>query len=115
MSDTFRALLEEAVEGFSRILVGTSDQERVYDWVDRCKKALRSTLLAEPYFRVERDGQPLCEHCGKGGMWTVVYGPAGDETQIGTSWEDRDLVGDICDLMNAAFIQGRDLKEKEHE
>jgi len=110
MSD-FRALLQEAVDGFSRILVGTSDQERVYDWVDRCKIALAKGAMPEPYFRVDADGKPECEHCSHGQLWTVIFGPTGAETQIGQSWGDRELVEDICDLMNDAFAHGRDSKE----
>jgi len=40
--DSLKALLEEAVEGFSRVLVGTSDHERVYGWVKRVKIALHN-------------------------------------------------------------------------
>jgi hypothetical protein len=36
----FRTLLEEAVTGFSRVLVATSDQSAVYDWTKRVKAAI---------------------------------------------------------------------------
>jgi hypothetical protein len=45
-ADAYRILLQEAVEGFSRVLVGTSDQERVYGWVRRVKECLRSWRIA---------------------------------------------------------------------
>ena len=34
-------LLREGVAGFSRVLVQTSDQERVYDWLKRARYALK--------------------------------------------------------------------------
>jgi hypothetical protein len=60
------------------------------------------------YYRVEPSdtGGSACEHCGRGGYWTIIYGPDGDETEIGTAWEDRGLADDICDLMNMAFDAG---------
>jgi len=52
--DTLKALLKEAIEGFSRVLVGTSDHERVYGWVKRVKTALAA---------IKRDaGRALPEH-----------------------------------------------------
>lgn len=45
------SLLKEGVEGFSRVLVATSDQERVYEWVARCRAALnldRALKTEEP-------------------------------------------------------------------
>ena len=44
MSD-FRALLQEGMDGFSLVLVNTSDHERVYDWVKRCRAALAEPAL----------------------------------------------------------------------
>jgi len=59
------------------------------------------------YYKVEpADGPKPCEHCGQGGFWTIISGPLGDETAIGSAWADRELVEDICDLMNMAFDAG---------
>lgn len=40
--EAIEALLQEGVDGFSRVLVGTSDHERVYGWVGRCAATLKA-------------------------------------------------------------------------
>jgi uncharacterized coiled-coil protein SlyX len=52
--DDALALLQEAERGFSRVLVGTSDQERVYDWLKRVRGFLSGAMAqrSEPVARV---------------------------------------------------------------
>jgi hypothetical protein len=42
-AELFKAkeLLREAATGFGRVLIATSDQEAVYNWLNRCRKFLR--------------------------------------------------------------------------
>lgn len=39
-AERYRVLLEEAKKEFSRVLVATSDNERVYDWLKRVRQTL---------------------------------------------------------------------------
>jgi hypothetical protein len=58
------------------------------------------------HYRVAGDGGG-CEHCEAGKLWTVVHlDPDGEECGIGTSWMDKELAEDICDLMNMAYEAG---------
>jgi len=66
------------------------------------------------HYRVDiADGQEGCTHCSAGAFYTVVYtdDDAGDVTEIGTSWADRELAEDICDLMNMAYEAGREASD----
>jgi hypothetical protein len=60
----------------------------------------------EPFYRVEVDSSMKgCEQCNHGTYWTIVYDEdsCDDAVAIGTSWADRELAEDICDLMNMAY------------
>lgn len=59
------------------------------------------------HYRVEKENEG-CKHCGHGDYWTIVSGTGDDEIGIGTSWGDRELADDICDLMNDAFAAGQE-------
>jgi len=62
----------------------------------------------EPY-RVElAAGHEGCQHCGHDQYWTVVSGHGDDAVEIGTSWGDKELAEDVCDLMNMAFSAGQE-------
>lgn len=53
-------------------------------------------------------GEDGCTHCGAGKMWAIVYVEHGqtEETELGTTWGDKELAEDICDLMNMAYEAG---------
>jgi hypothetical protein len=69
------------------------------------------------HYRVEiAAGHEGCEHCGMGKYWTVVFDDEnGEPTEIGTSWGDEELTGDICDLMNMAFEVGKEAPQADGE
>lgn len=56
-------------------------------------------------YRVSIDDRP-CDTCGRGGYWTIVSGHGHHETAVSQSWDDHELVSDICKLMNIAFLAG---------
>lgn len=69
------------------------------------------------YYRVEKQfpsasaGECNCANCT---LWTVVYGPTGDETEIGQAWqgdEGKEAAEDVCDLMNMAFDAGQESRD----
>ena len=64
------------------------------------------------FYRVAlADGGGGCNACGHGQYWSVVWGAGEDECQIGTSWGDKEVAEDICDLMNMAFEAGKESTE----
>lgn len=66
------------------------------------------------YYRVIGDGG--CEHCEAGKMWTIVHSEGAgtdDEVAIGSSWGDKNLTEDICDLMNMAYEAGKEMADTE--
>lgn len=65
--------------------------------------------MSEHYRVVECElSEGGCAHCGHGAMWTLESGHGGNEIRIGTSWGDKELAEDICDLMNDAYESGRE-------
>lgn len=65
--------------------------------------------MSDHYRLVEDDlGTDGCKHCGHGFMWTLESGHGGNEIRIGTSWGDKELAQDICELMNDAYESGRE-------
>lgn len=67
------------------------------------------------YRVVEDDFSDGCKHCGHGKHWTISSGEGEDEIATGTSWGDRSLADDICDLMNDAYEAGRAQTESSAE
>lgn len=65
-------------------------------------------------FRVEiADGAAGCGHCGAGAMYTVVYNDVdGEECQISTSYQEREVAESICEVMNIAYELGFDVREQ---
>jgi hypothetical protein len=62
------------------------------------------------HYRVERrtGDNSGCAHCGHDLQWTVVSGQGDDAIEIGTSWGDKELADDVCELMNMAFAAGQE-------
>lgn len=62
---------------------------------------------ADAHYRVvEDDFSNGCKHCERGKHWTIAHGRGDDEIAVGTSWGDKGLADDICDLMNDAYAAG---------
>lgn len=60
------------------------------------------------FYRVEEENENGCDKCGHGCYWTIVSGEGDSEIGIGTSWGDKELADDVCDLMNQAYESGRE-------
>src|ERR1700691_2555597 len=76
---------------------------------DRSDGAMTDISNYQFYNVTVQDGTEGCVTCGHGRLWTVLYtGGDGEETEIGTSWDDAEAAQDVCDLMNMAYDAGKD-------
>lgn len=58
--------------------------------------------MREEEYIVELD-TPGCGHCGANSFWRIVNS---DDCATSTSYGDKELAEDICDLMNDAYKRG---------
>lgn len=72
------------------------------------------TVACDEYgiaYLVVPDGDADCKHCGTGQHWTVAWMEGGEATQLGTSWNDREMADEVARYMNQAFNAGRHSSE----
>lgn len=54
-------------------------------------------------YRVEEETK-ACKSCGMGSTWIIVDS---DNIGGGTTYSDKEIADDICELMNDAYERGR--------